>query len=97
MGKKQITEIEIERHETVIIRPPRHAWRPVCQDCGGADTMIKPEEATVLTGASLRTVFRWVEMAVVHFIETPQGSLYVCVNTLPLEPRASLIGEVTED
>ena len=84
MGKKWVTEIEIERHETLVIRPPRPEHRPACQGCAGAETMLRPEEAAALAGASLRTVFRWVEMAVVHFAETPGGGLYVCARTLPL-------------
>jgi hypothetical protein len=90
MGKKRITEIEVERHETLVIWRPRHEPRPLCPECGEVETMVKPEEASAIAGVSLRVVFRWVEAALVHFIETPDGRVYVCANSLPLSAGKSI-------
>ena len=84
MGTKRITEIEILKHETLVIRTPSGGLRPLCQLCDGTRTMITPDEAGVIAGISLRHIFRWVETALVHFSETPAGQIYVCANSLPL-------------
>jgi hypothetical protein len=83
MGKRQVTTIEIEKYETLIIRQPRQILRPVCQECGAAKPMILPEEAATLAEVSLRAIFRWVETVQVHFCEMADGRLYLCSDSLP--------------
>ncbi|MFN7929577.1 MAG: hypothetical protein U0Y68_16850 [Blastocatellia bacterium] len=84
MSKKQITEIEIERRETFVIRPARHEQRPRCSQCSGAETMLTPGEAARLAGVSQRIVFRWLDQGEIHFCETPEGDVYLCAACLPL-------------
>lgn len=50
--------------------------------------MVKPEQAAVIAGVTVRVVNSWVESDLVHFLETSEGLLLVCVNSL------GLIGEV---
>ncbi|MEP7338425.1 MAG: hypothetical protein ABI977_11875 [Acidobacteriota bacterium] len=91
MRKRRITEIEIETRETFLIqwkgqwhRPQaEQTARPRCRLCGETEPMLTSDEAAALTGSSLRTVFRWVESETVHFTETADGRLYVCLNSLP--------------
>ncbi|HEX8998625.1 MAG TPA: hypothetical protein VGB07_01925 [Blastocatellia bacterium] len=83
MTTRRITEIEIETHELLIIRRKGHAVRPLCQECGETETMATPDEAALLIGDSLRTVFRWIESGTIHFTETADGGLYICTNSLP--------------
>lgn len=45
--------------------------------------MLAPEEAAALCGVSPRTIYRWVEAGRVHFAETPDGRLSVCLASLP--------------
>lgn len=45
--------------------------------------MIKPEEATSI-GVSTRTVYRRLEANQLHFRETPEGLLLICLNSLSL-------------
>jgi hypothetical protein len=83
MGTKRITEIEILKQETLIIRQPSGRLRPFCPACGGTQPMLTPEEAAALSAVSLRAIFRWIETDIVHFQEMPEGQLYVCANSLP--------------
>ena len=55
------------------------AW---CSGCGAEATMITPQQAAALAGVTVRTIYQWVESNRVHFIETGDGLLLVCVNTL---------------
>jgi hypothetical protein len=49
--------------------------------------MVTPEQAAAIVGSSVRAVNQSVEAGRVHFLETPDGGLLVCVNSLS-EPRA---------
>jgi hypothetical protein len=44
--------------------------------------MITPDEATILFRVNSRTIYRWAESNVFHFIETSQGSLLICSNSI---------------
>ena len=59
--------------------PRARGW---CGVCAGPSRMLTPDEAAALAGVSPRTVYRWVEAARVHFAETPDGSLSVCLASL---------------
>jgi excisionase family DNA binding protein len=44
--------------------------------------MIAPDEAATLAGISSRTVYRWVETQSIHFTETHDGLLLICLDSL---------------
>jgi hypothetical protein len=44
--------------------------------------MITPSEAVMLTHVSARTIYRWVEAEKIHFAETSEGLLLICLNSL---------------
>jgi len=46
--------------------------------------MGTPEEAAMMAGVSWRTISQWVEEGRVHFTETPEGLLLICINSVPL-------------
>lgn len=81
--KKTRTETRIEVHEIWIITDPQ-APLVVCDVCADQQSaMIGPEEAALVAGVSLRTIFRWVEAGQVHYQEQPDNGLLVCPNSLP--------------
>jgi len=58
-------------------------------------------EAAVIRGVTVRTINRWVESDLVHFVETEDGLLLVCVNSLSQkvvpEPKCEVeYGPLTE-
>jgi len=46
--------------------------------------MIAPEQATVLARVPLRTIYRWIENGLIHYRETTNGSVVVCLKSLSL-------------
>lgn len=80
--KKRRVEVVIETHQTWIIRqpgPPRPAW---CAECARTVQMITAEEAACLVHQSTRTIYTWVEADRLHYRETPEGFLHVCLDSL---------------
>ena len=80
MGKR--IEITVETDEVWVIRRPGRLVRAWCPTCGRQVGMVTPDEAAVVAGVSWRTMARWVEAEKVHFTETPDGLLLVCLNSL---------------
>ncbi|HWP44461.1 MAG TPA: hypothetical protein VNO14_14545 [Blastocatellia bacterium] len=79
---KRIIEITIERSRIVLAggRPIQTVAR--CPVCLKEARMITPQEASALMGMSVRGIYRSVEAGRLHFIETQQGQLYICTNSL---------------
>lgn len=48
--------------------------------------MLAPDKAALLAGVSPRTMYRWVETGRVHFAESPDGQLFICLASLPRAP-----------
>jgi hypothetical protein len=44
--------------------------------------MITPDEAAILIRVSSRTIYRWADSDLLHFIETSKGSLLICLNSI---------------
>ena len=43
--------------------------------------MVTPDAAANLAHVSPRTIYRWVESGKVHFTETTDGFLMICINS----------------
>jgi len=76
------TVTTIETHETLIVR--RLTSFPVlrCAACLNEAEMLAPHDAARLTGISQRTIYRWIEDGRIHFVESPDGGLFVCLAPL---------------
>lgn len=92
MSKKIRTEISIETNQVVIIRR-RHIARQWCTVCQAHTQMLTAEAAAAATGLSRRNVYRLAEQRQVHFCETGDGLLLICLNSLPLNPNPFVKGE----
>jgi excisionase family DNA binding protein len=79
--KTKRLEITVETYERLIIKSTGRREIP-CAECGRVVQMLKPDEATVLLGIRVRTIYRWVESGRLHFMEWPDGSLLICLNSL---------------
>ena len=81
--KRKRTEITIEVNEVIYLaKQPQSLLSAWCGACGAETTMVSPQQAAVITGASVRTINRWVESDRVHFIETDDGLLLLCASSL---------------
>jgi len=81
MSKSRITEIAVETEETLTVRILR-TRRARCATCATEVSMVRPETAARLTGVPLREIYRRVEAGAVHFQESADGTLYVCLDSL---------------
>lgn len=83
MRSKRRSVITVETHEVWVIRKTQQPSFSFCAECGVAVRLLEPVEAARLARLSLRTIYRWVEEGRVHFTETPDGELFICLNSLP--------------
>ena len=74
------TEIIIERDRWVVVnRRRKTAW---CRDCSRDVEMLSIDDAALFARVNSRTIFHWAESGVIHSVETPEGLLLICPNSL---------------
>ena len=66
------------------------AW---CPRCDAETTMVSPQQAAVIAGVTVRVINRSVESELVHFLETGDGLLLLCLNSLGESVKHTLKGE----
>ncbi len=81
MSSKRRTETIIETHEVWVMRRLMSS-RQLCVECRDEAGMLTPEEAAMLRSVSQMTIYRWAESGHIHFTETPEGRLFVCLTPL---------------
>lgn len=79
--KKRRTQIIIETERVVVARsqPERTGW---CKECCDQVKLLTVDEAAVKYQTSSRKVYRMVESEILHFIETEDGRLLICIKSL---------------
>lgn len=82
-GKKKRTHITVKSDQVLVIRRPGRSLTAWCTECCSLVNMIAPEEAMAVAGVSSREIYRWVEAGRVHFLETSEGFLLICLDSLP--------------
>jgi hypothetical protein len=95
---KKRTEISIEIDELVVVSAARTVVpRPPCPVCAGS-AMVTPEAAAALARVTVRSIYARVEAGGVHFLETPDGLLLLCANSLgqrkPFGELKKLVGSM---
>ena len=84
MAKTNRTEKAIEIHEFYVIRSASGSLPALCLRCASGDAiMVSAEQAAVVARVPVRMIYRWVEAAVIHYKEGPNGLLTVCLKSLP--------------
>lgn len=80
---KRRTEITIKTDRLVIVRCSRStnfaAW---CESCASPARMLSVDEAAMVSRSSSRAIYQRVEANQLHFTETPEGRLLVCLTSL---------------
>ena len=83
MTKNRKTEKAVEIHEFYVVRTTSGSLPALCAECSAGDAfMVAPEQAAVVTHVPLRMIYRWIETAEVHYRETANGSVIVCLRSL---------------
>jgi hypothetical protein len=88
--------MRIERSLLVSARKPRPQKAIKCPRCLAETSLMLPEEASSLSNFSLREIFRRVEAGRVHFVETPEGRLFICATSLFADREAQSLAPVIE-
>ena len=81
---KRTKTITIETQQVQVIRRRSgdlvlEAW---CQGCAAQVTWVTPDAATHRTGQTTRELYRQVEAGALHFLETADGGLLLCLDSL---------------
>jgi len=80
--KRRRTDTKVEVEQTLILRQPRSPQLNWCGRCRAQVRMLRPEEAALISGHRPRMIYRLVEAGQVHFDETADGTLLVCLNSI---------------
>ena len=80
MKKERQIKITLTTERTISIRSSRWAVA-LCEGCGKDARMMTPGQAALLTGISSREVYQRVETGEVHFAETSEGLLMICLDS----------------
>lgn len=75
-------ELTIEQTELTAVRAGSGQLSAWCDGCGRRSRFVTTEKATQISGGSLRETFRQIEAGTVHFKETPEGAVLVCLTSL---------------
>ena len=80
-SKKYI--VTTENSEIFILRRNIHKpSRGHCAECGTEVEMLTLDEVSAQTEIGTRELFRMIENNSLHSIETPNGQLLVCINSI---------------
>ena len=82
MQIKRRTEITIETEQVWIIKQSRQAAPAWCPQCAATTWMIAPQQAALVSEQSLPVIRRQVADGQLHFTETEEGQLLICLNSL---------------
>ena len=74
------TEIIIERDRWVVVKRRRKtAW---CHSCSRDVEMLSIDDAALFARVNSRTIFHWADSGAIHSVETAEGLLLICPNSL---------------
>jgi len=93
MRIKRRTEITVETEEVWIIKRSRQAAPAWCSQCAATTWMIAPKQASLVSEQSLSAIRRQVTEGQLHFTETEEGQLLICLNSLLKEESSCLPNE----
>jgi hypothetical protein len=76
------TEIIVETHRILTIKGgsrTRLAW---CEVCGEQVRMATADEAAILASVGSRVIYQLLEARELHFVETADGVVFICLYSL---------------
>jgi hypothetical protein len=74
--------ITTEKHEVFVIHNGNKAIYEFCAECEKIVEMLNLDTATTQTGIRTREVLSLIELGEIHSIETENGHLIICKNSL---------------
>lgn len=84
MNTKRRIEITVETERVWLARPKLCAPINLCAVCAPQrSVMVTASTAAAVSDVDSGTIYSWVAERAVHFLETPEGLLLICLNSLP--------------
>ncbi|HEX8267703.1 MAG TPA: hypothetical protein VF596_20050 [Pyrinomonadaceae bacterium] len=80
--RKEKTMITVETFRRTVARLPRKEIFAFCDGCCRTVSMLAPDEAGRFRQTTMREIFRLIEQGELHFLETANGALLVCRDSL---------------
>jgi hypothetical protein len=75
------TEITIETRRTLVVTRI-NSLTALCPECGEKCGMVTIDDAATLARRNTQLILGWIESRQLHYIETSEGSLLICCNSL---------------
>lgn len=89
---KRKIQVTVESSQTVVLRSGPNGATMWCDECRILARFVPAERAALLASLSLREICRRVDASLLHFTETSEGRLFICLHSLLAEPdRESII------
>ena len=82
MISKRQKIITIETCEVFVIRRSRNFERIWCRECAEQVVMLTVDEAATAANLSSQMIYRLAQAGDLHFMETPEGWLRICLTSL---------------
>ena len=79
---KKTTRITVKTERVWVISRRQPAASGWCPDCATEVTLVTAQAAAARAGLGLRALCRLVEEGRLHFTETADQSLWICLNSL---------------
>jgi excisionase family DNA binding protein len=79
---KRRIEITTNRDRLIILKRSKGASAQWCSVCSGQIVMLTTDEAATIANVSSRTIYSRAEAGEIHFVETPDGHLLICANSI---------------
>jgi hypothetical protein len=79
---KRKIEIAFETKQTIVWRRRSETVETWCESCAAPSLMLDAQHAAFGAGLSLRQICQQVETGNLHFIETEEGLLLICLTSL---------------
>lgn len=79
---KRKTAVVVQTHRLTTVHLTHAPIRAWCEPCRAEVVMLTPDEAAALAQSTARDIYHRVDAGELHYIETDDGALRVCVNSL---------------
>ena len=84
MARTRRTEKTVEIHEFYVIRSASGSLPALCAECSTGDAiMVSREQAAVIAAVPVQMINRWVETGAIHYKQGLNGTVAVCLKSLP--------------
>ena len=80
--RKKKTKVTVETHQLIVVRRGARFAQEWCPPCDRQVNLVTADEAAAMAGVSLRAICRRVDLGELHFKETGDGLLFICLNSL---------------